>query len=87
MNVSFEGWLLHVHKKTPKLKLPIVVVAMSVAATAPSTCFADEAGVSFWYPGTYGSLAAELQEPGWLLSVIDYYATVSPTDLMAAPRQ
>lgn len=85
MNVSFEGWLLHLHKKTPKLKLPIVVVAMSVAATAPSTCFADEAGVSFWYPGTYGSLAAELQEPGWSLSVIDYYATVSANGFNGGP--
>jgi len=36
---------------------------------------ADEAGVSFWLPGTYGSLAAVPGEPGW--SVASSYYHVS----------
>jgi hypothetical protein len=67
-----------VHKRTLKLRLrrasAFIVI---VAASASSASFADEGGVSFWYPGTYGSLAAELQEPGWSLSVTDYYATLT----------
>ncbi|HMF20618.1 MAG TPA: transporter [Pseudolabrys sp.] len=55
----------------------IAVVAMSIAASAPGASFADEGGSSFWYPGTYGSLAALRQEPGWSLSVTHYHATAS----------
>jgi hypothetical protein len=72
---------LYTYKKTPKLRLRtaafIVVVAILVAASIPGTAFADEGGVSFWYPGTYASLAAQQQEPGWSLTVTDYYATLS----------
>ena len=74
-----------VRTQKPELRLPIVVVAMSVAVTAPSASFADEGGVSFWYPGTYGSLAAERQEPGWSLSIIDYHATVSAEGFTGGP--
>jgi hypothetical protein len=56
-----------------KAAASIAVVVIFFAISAPSTCLADEGGVSFWYPGTYGSLAAELQEPGWSVSVIDYH--------------
>src|SRR5262249_28201847 len=55
----------------------IAVVAVSIATSAPSVSFADEGGVSFWYPGTYGSLAALPQQPGWSLNVTQYHATVS----------
>src|SRR5262249_3686756 len=50
---------------------------MSIAASASIASFADEGGVSFWYPGTYGSLVALPQQPGWSLSVTHYHATVS----------
>jgi hypothetical protein len=38
---------------------------------------ADEGGVSFWLPGTYGSLAAVPAVPGWSFSAFDYYDSVS----------
>jgi hypothetical protein len=38
---------------------------------------ADEGGVSFWLPGTYGSLAAVPAVPGWSFSVFNYYASVN----------
>jgi hypothetical protein len=79
---KFEGCFLDVDTSAPKLRLgkaaaSVAVVVIFFAISPPSTCFADEGGVSFWYPGTYGSLAAELQEPGWSLSVIDYHATLT----------
>jgi hypothetical protein len=38
---------------------------------------ADETGVSFWVPGTFGSLAAVPQQPGWSLATINYHDNVS----------
>jgi hypothetical protein len=36
----------------------------------PRDAAADESGVSFWQPGTYDSLAAIPDNPGWSFSVI-----------------
>jgi len=74
-----------VQKRTLKLgfrrtSASIAVVATSIAS-APIDSFADEGGVSFWYPGTYGSLTALPQQPGWSVSVTHYHATVSPRGL------
>jgi hypothetical protein len=38
---------------------------------------ADEGGVSFWLPGTYGSLAAVPAVPGWSFAAFNYYDSVS----------
>jgi hypothetical protein len=38
---------------------------------------ADEGGVSFWLPGTYGSLASVPAVPGWSFSTFNYYDSVS----------
>lgn len=35
--------------------------------------YADEGGVSFWFPGQYGSLAATPAEPGWSLPLVYYH--------------
>jgi hypothetical protein len=35
------------------------------AAAFSSSAFADEGGLSFWLPGTFGSLAAAPSTPGW----------------------
>jgi hypothetical protein len=40
------------------------------------TC-ADEAGVSFWVPGLFGSLAAVPQQPGWSIISTYYHSSVS----------
>jgi hypothetical protein len=37
---------------------------------------ADEGGVSFWLPGTYGSLASVPAVPGWSFSTFNYYDSV-----------
>jgi hypothetical protein len=42
----------------------LIAVGMSLAA--PSLARADEGGVSFWFPGQFGSLAAVPQAPGWV---------------------
>ena len=63
-----------------------VVIALSAAIAATKGSFADEGGVSFWLPGTYGSFAAELAEPGWTLSVIDYHTSVSAGASVARSR-
>ena len=48
----------------------LVAVALFAAATvgcATTAALADEGGVSFWFPGLYGSLAAAPQVPGWAI--------------------
>lgn len=49
--------------------------------------FADEGGVSFWSPGSYASLAAEQQEPGWSLAVTNYFAATSAGASVARARE
>jgi hypothetical protein len=36
-----------------------------IAAARPAPALADEGGVSFWLPGTFGSLSATPATPGW----------------------
>jgi hypothetical protein len=43
----------------------IAATAISAMASASSVVWADEGGISFWLPGTFGSLAAVPQQPGW----------------------
>jgi hypothetical protein len=49
----------------------------AAVASAPDGLKADEAGVSFWIPGFFGSLAAAPQQPGWSLTTIYYHTSVS----------
>jgi hypothetical protein len=55
----------------------LVLAGLAIAAASPQRAMADEGGVSFWLPGTYGSLAAVPAAPGWSFSAFDYYASVS----------
>jgi hypothetical protein len=41
----------------------------------PCTVAADEAGVSFWLPGQYGSFAAVPSDPGWSFESSYYHAS------------
>jgi len=63
-----------------------MVAAVVLAAMAvPAISWADEGGVSFWIPGTYGSLAAVPPPPGWSLTIVnEYYATMAGGDVAAA---
>lgn len=48
---------------------------------------ADEAGVSFWLPGLFGSLAAVPQTPGWSLGAVYYHTSIKDTGAVAAAKQ
>jgi hypothetical protein len=63
----------------------LVSLSMIVIAVAPS--FAEEGGVSFALPGSYGSFAAVPAEPGWTLSVTDYFAAASGGASVARSRE
>ena len=53
------------------------MAALALAAFSPLRARADEGGVSFWLPGTYGSLAAVPSAPGWSFLTFNYYDSVS----------
>jgi hypothetical protein len=56
-----------------------VFALLTIGAVALSSrqAIADEGGVSFWLPGTYGSLAAVPAVPGWSFSTFNYYDSVT----------
>lgn len=56
----------------------VCVAAFGLGATlavAPNAARADEGGVSFWPPGTFGSLAAVPGAPGWSLGTFYYHVS------------
>ena len=60
----------------PKFKLQLLgsLVALGLGCHA---AVADEAGVSIWLPGTFGSLAAVPTQPGFQWSTTFYHATAT----------
>src|SRR5262249_13724975 len=62
-------------------------LALSAAIVLPAVSFADEDGVSFWLPGLFGSLAAVPQHPGWSVTAINYFDSVSASGNAAAARE
>jgi hypothetical protein len=62
-------------------------LALSAAIVLPAVSFADEQGVSFWLPGLFGSLAAVPQHPGWQVTAINYFDSVSASGAAAAARE
>jgi hypothetical protein len=65
----------------------ILGAALGVAVSCNCVARADEGGVSFWLPGTYGSLAAVPTNPGWSVSAVYYPLFVSATGGIAAQRE
>jgi hypothetical protein len=63
------------------------VLAFSGIALSASAALADEGGVSFWLPGTFGSLAAVPQEPGFSFSAMYYHTAVNASGSTAASRE
>jgi hypothetical protein len=61
--------------------------SMLVIAFTPQASLADEGGVSFWLPGTFGSLAAVPGEPGWSFATIGYNTNVSAGANVSAARE
>jgi hypothetical protein len=56
-------------------------------ALTPQISVADEGGVSFWLPGTFGSLAAVPGQPGWSFATFGYNTSVSAGANVAAARE
>jgi len=52
-----------------------LVLLSSAGALVTPLANADEGGVSFWFPGQYGSLAAVPAAPGWSLPLIYFHAS------------
>src|SRR5215469_15963212 len=65
----------------------ILALALGLTLALPATSFADEDGVSFWLPGLFGSLAAVPQHPGWQVTAINYFDSVSANGAAAAARE
>ena len=63
-------------------------IALAFLTAVPGIARADEGGVSFWAPGTYGSLAAvPQQEPGWSATTIFYHYALSAGADVARARE
>jgi hypothetical protein len=52
----------------------------------PCSVLADQGGVSFWVPGTFGGLAAVPPTPGWSLVTLYYHTAVSAGEDVATAR-
>jgi hypothetical protein len=59
-----------------RLSALMALLAGAVLGLASPAVVADESGVSFWAPGTYGSLAAAPTTPGWSLGLVYYHGSV-----------
>jgi hypothetical protein len=57
-------------------RLTFTVSLLNIASALISPVYADEAGVSFWLPGQYGSLAAVPQSPGLNVAILPYHSSV-----------
>jgi len=55
----------------------VTILTLAAIACAPNLAAADEAGISFWIPGQFGSLAAAPQQPGWFFADTYYHTSVS----------
>jgi hypothetical protein len=64
-----------------------LALVLGAALSLPTLSYADEDGVSFWLPGIFGSLAAVPQQPGFMLTAINYFDSVSGSGSIAAARQ
>jgi hypothetical protein len=66
-------------------RLSAAALAVGIAL-APSPASADQGGISFWLPGSFGSLAAVPSAPGWALGTIYYHSSVEADGNVAASR-
>jgi len=67
--------MVFLRRRKSSVALALSALAI-IAALSPHRAIADEGGVSFWLPGTYGSLAAAPAVPGWSFSTFNYYDSV-----------
>ncbi len=62
-------------------------VAVLALSAISSQAHADQAGVSYWLPGRFGSFAATPTVPGWSMAAVYYHTTVAATGAAAAARE
>jgi hypothetical protein len=84
MTRSVTKWRVLLLRRSRRYAAAISLGAIAMTAT-PS--LADEGGVSFWIPGTFGSLAAVPGVPGWALAIVNYYASVGASGSVAVARE
>ena len=64
-----------------------VALLLGAIVNVPGSAVADENGVSFWLPGSYGSLAATPKVPGWSFASVYYHTSVSAGSSIARSRE
>jgi hypothetical protein len=64
----------------------IIVVMAITCGLVPQSSRADQGGIGFWLPGTFGSLAATPLEPGLSMSALYLHSFVSAGGDVAASR-
>lgn len=70
-----------------RMRKAVAAITFLAIASTPTIASADEAGVSFWIPGFFGSLAATPQQPGWSAAAIYYHTSVSAGGEVARARE
>jgi hypothetical protein len=61
-------------------------LALIGVALSPRPSSADQGGLSFWLPGSFGSLSAIPMEPGWTLGTVYYHTSADAGGDVAASR-
>lgn len=74
-------------KKSVRPLFTAAALTIAAVASVPQVSLADQGGVSFWLPGTFGSLAAVPQQPGWSLATVYYHTSVDAGGDVAFARQ
>jgi hypothetical protein len=79
----------HRRYRSDRWQATVVAGALGLAlcCLTVSRARADEGGVSFWLPGSFGSLAATPQSPGWSFATTYYHTSVTAGGNVAASRQ
>ena len=72
---------------TMRMARALAAIGFAAVVSIPTMASADEGGVSFWLPGTFGSLAATPQQPGWSAAAIYYHTSVSAGGDVARARE
>lgn len=80
---SLHGLLFAGDSMIRRATFAIVTTAFGLSA---GQAIADEAGISFWLPGLYGSFAAVPTEPGWSFATVYVHPSASAGASQAFPR-
>ena len=81
------GKMLGEVKSALRSSTVVVLLGVGILSLTSSISIADESGTSFWLPGTYGSLAAAPETPGWAIASVYYHTSVSAGADVAAARE